>query len=272
MGSDILKKIKQLLSIAVMVSLGVSFVGCSRTMDGVAVDEQEFIKVFEETINRSFERQTNLWDDFEKYSSYTKENYKNEMKKVLQNEIDTIDDNKEAIINDKLKRAVEVYVEGVNKQIESINATEEETAYKYEEEANELRKESLLLMVENYGVNISEKNKQIYNEILENVIRVEKENKPQSFVEKLANDVKLKMAEDNFGDVNFLALFENTSNLYFKNLSYKVEYKNERGEIVSHEYISIKDFTPGDTKKIKLTPYQNEVVSADLFIDWYETK
>lgn len=264
-------KIKQLLIIIIMIISSVGLVGCSSTMDEIATNDEEFIEAFEKIVNSSLEQQWKLWNDFEKYSAYSQDDYINEMTDVLQMEIYNLENNKIAIQDEKLEYIVDEYIKGVNKQIEAINTPVQEAAY-CNKQANILIRESLLEMIDEYEIKIKDCNEEIYNEILDDVIIVEKENKPQSFVDKLAKEAKLKMTKDNFGDIKFLASLENTSNLNFKNLSFKVEYKDRSGEVVSHDYITLKNFTPGDIKKIKLIPYENTVVSVDLVSDWYETK
>lgn len=260
--------LRRLLKMSIIFNLALGSIGCSSTIDGNVTTQQEFIKLFEVVINHSLEEQQNLWDNFEKYSSYTEEDYKNDMIDLLQDDIDILNKNKWVIKDRELTNNVNNYIGATQKQVEALSIVDKDRACIYEIESNELEKNSLASIVESYGIKIKDDN----NEILEEVMTVYKENKPQKYADTLAKEILFNEFRDDFGDISFSGIFENKSNLNFKNLSFKVEYKDKSGDIVYNDYISIKNFSPGAKKKINLRPYENKVVAVNLVTDWYEVK
>lgn len=99
-----------------------------------------------------------------------------------------------------------------------------------------------------------------------------RKNGTQDFINKFANEINLNKLEDDFGGIIFTGDLENTSDLYFKKLTFKLEYKDECGNIIYDDYLSVKNFSPGMKKKIKLRPYENKIVNVDLVTDWYEVE
>ena len=62
----------------------------------------------------------------------------------------------------ELKKVVENYIQGDKIQIESFKTTDIELQSKYTEDANGLRKPSMVTLVEEYGMVVDEENQQTY--------------------------------------------------------------------------------------------------------------
>ena len=106
-----------------MTSVGI--VGCSSTNNTsnnqnqeVATDEA-FISSFEKAIKQKMDEQNKLEKKFATNTSYTQEQYTEDTIKILENEIEALEKNKEGIKDKDLKEIADNYIEGAKKQIEA---------------------------------------------------------------------------------------------------------------------------------------------------------
>lgn len=259
-----------------MISVGV--VGCSNTNNNssnqnqdVATDEA-FISDFEKAINKRWDEQDKLEKKFNTNTTYTDEQYTEDTIKVLENEIATLEKNKDGIKDKDLKKIAENYIEGVKNQIEAQKTNDFDLELKYQEKSDKLRKPALIAMVDDYGIKIKESHKQTYKDFKEQASIINKENKAQEFADKLASEMTFEKSTDEFGDVEFTTIVENTSDIDFESLSYKVQYKDKDGVVIQDDLIYLENFEVGAKQRVKLTPYEDGIENIVVTTDWFESK
>ena len=264
------------LVLLTMTSVGV--VGCSSTNSTsnnqnqeVATDEA-FISSFEKAINKRWDEQNKLEQKFSTNTSYTEEQYEEDTIKVLENEIETLEKNKEGIKDKDLKEIADNYIEGVKKQIEAQKTNDYDLQYKYQEESDKLRKPALIAMVDDYGIKIKDDHQQTYKDFKEQATIINKENDSQAFADKLASEMTFEKKTDEFGYVEFSTIVENTSDIDFKNLSYNVQYKDKDGIVIGDDIIFLENFDAKSKQKVKLSPFEEGVESIVVTTDWFENK
>lgn len=259
-----------------MISFGV--VGCSNQSNNSSDQEQEvatdetFIKDFEKAINKRWDEQIKLENKFNTNTSYTDKQYAQDTIKVLEDEIGSLEKNKEGIKDKDLKNIANNYIEGVKKQIEGQKTTDFDLQFKYSEESDKLRKPALIAMVDEYGIKIKEAHQQTYKDFKEQATVINKENDSQVFADKLASEISFEKSTGEFGDVEFTSIVENTSDIDFKTLSYKVQYKDKDGIVIADDIIFLENFAPASKQKVKLTPYEDGIESIIVTTDWFESK
>lgn len=264
------------LIVVSMISVGV--VGCSNQGNtsteqnqDVATDEA-FISDFEKAINKRWDEQNKLEKKFNTNTTYTEAKYTEDTIKVLENEVATLEKNKEGIKDKDLKKIADDYIEGVKKQIEAQKTGDFELQSKYIEESDKLRKPALIAMVDEYKIKIKDDHQQNYKDFKEQATVINKENASQAFADKLAIEMTFEKTTGEFGDVEFSTIVENTSDINFNNISYKVQYKDKDGVVIQDDYIFLENFEVGAKQKVKLTPYEEGVESIVVTTDYFETK
>lgn len=259
-----------------MISFG--GVGCSNQTNNSSEQGQEvatdevFLKDFEKAINKRWDDQNKLEEKYAKDSTYTDKKYSEDTIKILETEVSTLEKNIGGIKDKDLKTAGENYIEGVKKQIEAEKTNDYELQSKYMEESEKLRKPSLIAMVDEYGVVIKDAHQQTYKDFKEKATIINKENEAQAFADKLANEMILEKSTDEFGYVEYTGIVENTSEVDFTSLSFKVQYKDVDGVVVGDDIIYLENFAPGSKQKVKLSPFEEGVESIVIITDWFEVK
>lgn len=259
-----------------MMSVGV--VGCSSSNSNTSTQNQEqatdeaFIKDFEKAINKRWDEQNKLEEKYAKDTKYTDTMYKEDTIKILENEVAKLEKNIEGIKDKDLKTVGQNYIEGTKKQIEAEKTNDFELQSKYLEESEKLRKPALIAMVDEYGVVIKDAHQQTYKDFKEKATVINKENEAQAFADKLATEITLEKTTDEYGYVEYSGIVENTSELDFTNLSFKVQYKDADDVVIGDDLIYLENFAPGSKQKVKLSPFEEGVESIVISTDWFETK
>ncbi|MGL6108374.1 FxLYD domain-containing protein [Romboutsia sp.] len=272
-------KIKsKVLGLILVSMMSVGVVGCSSQNNDASTQNQQqatdeaFVKDFEKAINKRWDEQVKLETKYAKDSKYTEEKYTEDTIKVLENEIATLEKNFEGIKDKDLKKIAKDYIEGAKKQIEAQKTNDYDLQYKYIEESDKLRKPALIAMVEEYSVEIKDAHQQTYKDFKEKATVINKENEAKSFADKLATEIALEKSTDEFGYNEYTSVVENTSELEFTSLSFKVQYKDADDVVIGDDIIYLENFAPGSKQKIKLTPFEEGVESVVISTDWFETK
>lgn len=268
----------KVIGLVVLSIISVGAVGCSNQSNNstsqnqdVATDEA-FISDFQKAINKRWDEQNKLEKKFNTNTNYTDAKYSEDTIKVLENEIATLEKNKEGIKDKDLKKIADDYIEGVKKQIEAQKTGDFELQSKYLEESDKLRKPALIAMVDDYKIKIDDNHQQTYKDFKEQASIINKENASQAFADKLATEMAFEKTTDEFGGSEFSTIVENTSDIDFVNISYKVQYKDKDGVVIQDDYIFLENFEVGAKQKVKLTPYEEGVESIVVKTDYFETK
>lgn len=254
-----------------MLTLGI--VGCTNITQKDISGDDIFLESFEDAINERWTKGDKIEEKFEK-NKITEKEYRNEIIENIQNEIDTIEKNKFNIEDKELKKIVNNYVQGDKLQIEYLKTENDELAYKYYEESNNLRKPALVSLVEDYDVEIDEEHQQTYKDFKEEATVINKENDAKDFADKLANEMVFERTTDEWGDIEFTTTVENTSKIDFVSLQFQVNYKNADGVVVGNDWISLENFNSNTKQKITLYPYENvdSIEKIVVTTDYFEIK
>lgn len=270
-----IKKKAYALALVGVLSLGV--VGCSNN-DGQPAGNEEvatdatFIKAFEKAINKRWDEQVKLEKKFAKDTSYTEEKFVEDTIKILEDEIEGLEKNQSGISDKELKKISEDYIEGVRKQIEANKTQDFELQSKYIEESDKLRKPTLIAMVDEYEVAIKEEHMQTYKDFKEQALVINKEVESQAFADKLAMEMAFEKTTNEYGDVEYTLIVENTSDFDFENISYDVQYKDADGVVIGNDFIYLEKFYKGAKQKVTLRPYEEGIESLVVTTDWIDVK
>lgn len=268
----------KIIGLIALSIISVGFVGCSNQSNTSKEQNQEvstdeaFINDFEKAINKRWDEQNKLEKKFNTNTNYTEAKYTEDTIKVLENEIETLEKNKEGIKDKDLKKIANDYIEGVKKQIESEKTGDIELQSKYIEASDKLRKPALIAMVDDYKIKIDDAHQQTYKDFKEQATVINKENASQAFADKLAREMVFEKTTGEFGDTEFSTIVENTSNIDFNTISYKVQYKDKDSIVIQDDYIFLENFEVGSKQKVKLTPYEEGAESIVVTTDYFETK
>ncbi len=269
---------RKMLGLVLLSIISFGVVGCSNSSNNSTNQNQEastdevFISDFEKAINKRWDEQNKLEKKFATNTSYTDKQYTEDTIKVLENEVATLEKNKEGIKDKDLKQIAKDYIEGVRQQIEAQKTNDYELQSKYQETSDKLRKPALIAMVDDYGIKIKDEHEQTYKDFKEQATIINKENESQAFADKLASEMTFEKKTDEFGYVEFTTIVENTSDIDFKNLSYKVQYKDKDGVVVGDDLIYLENFDAKSKQKVKLTPFEEDIENIIVTTDWFESK
>lgn len=142
-----------------------------------------------------------------------------------------------ASVEDKeLKELGNKYVEGAKFQIEMFKTNDWELQIEYSEKSELLRKPALIKLVDEYNVEIKEEFQQTYKDFKEQATVINKENEAHKYAENLALETVFEKTTDEYGDLMYTAIIENTSDIEFESLSYDVQFKDNDGIVVGTDF------------------------------------
>lgn len=146
-------------------------VGCTNEESKENGDEV-FLKTFETEINTRWKNQSILEGFKEKAGQ---ENINTETVKILENEEEKLSEARELIEDSELKILADSYIEGTKLEVKAIKTEDITLKAEYEDYSKKLRILALIDLVDNYGVKINEEFKDIYEELKESVVAINKE-------------------------------------------------------------------------------------------------
>ena len=265
---------KKVIGLVLAGMMSLSVVGCGNKVANENVSGDDiFIEDFSDAVNKRWVEVNKLAEKFEK-EKYTESEYYNKVTESVKKEIEAIEKSMVNIEDKELKKVVENYIQGDKIQIESFKTTDIELQSKYTEEANGLRKPSMVTLVEEYGMVVDEENQQTYKNFKEEATIINKEKDVQEFVKKVANEIVFEKGKNEWGEVQFTAVIENTSDVDFATMQFQVNYKDKDGIVIGNDWIFIENFDANTKQKATLTPCENEndIESIVLEPDYCETK
>ena len=256
-----MKKAMSLLLIMLMI---VSMIGCANQSGESKKEEptpdEVFVEEFSKAINKRWKEQDKLAE------SLTTEEYNKKNAEILEEELETIEKSLANVEDKELKELGTQYVEGAKLQIEMFKSTDFELQEKYSEESQELRKPALVKLVDEYDVKIDEDNQQMYKDFKEQAKVINKENEANKYAEQLAQQITFEKSVDEYGDVTYTAIVENTSDIEFDSIFYDVQFKDAEGIVVGNDIVLLENFAPGTKQKVELTlaPEETETLAITL--------
>lgn len=263
----------KLISLILSGVISVSMVGCNNkiTQEDVSGDNI-FLESFEDTLNKRWTNGDIIEDKFEE-GKFTEEEYYNKVIENIQEEINAIEEGKFNIEDKELEKIVDNYIQGNKLQIECFKTENIELQSKYYEESNDLRKPALVSLVEDYGVEIDEEHQQTYKDFKEEATIINKEKDAQDFTNKLANGMVFESEKNEWGDLEFTTIVENTSEINFASLQFQVNYKNADGIVVGNDWIFIENFDANTKQRVTLMPYEiDDIEKIVVTTDYFEIK
>lgn len=260
-----------LLSVGIGVGIGITNYNKKQVENQKSADDI-FIEDFSTILNRRWKQGDEIQVQFEEGKVSEKEHIIQVIANI-QEEVDSLEQSKMSIEDRNLKILVDNYIEGDKLQIQSFETTNDELFYKYQEQSSQLRKPSLIELVEKYGVVIDEENMQTYKDFKAEATIINQEKESKDYLDKLANEIVFEEKRDEWGQQYFVAIVENNFNIDFRTIQYQVHYKDDEGLVVGNDYVFLDNFSQGTKQKITLTPYgMDNVKKIQLTIDYYEMR
>ena len=260
---------KKAISIFLVMLMIVSVLGCTKQSGETEKEtspDDVFIEEFSKAINKRWKEQDKLAE------SLSTEEYNEKNVEILEEELETIEKSLANVEDKELKEIGTQYVEGAKRQIEMFKTTDVDLQLKYSEESEELRKPALIKLVDEYDVKIDEENQQIYKDFKEQANVINKENEANTYAEQLAQEITFEKSVDEFGDVTYTAIVENTSEIEFDTIQYDVQFKDGDGVVVGNDYIFLENFTPGTKQKVELIFAPEEAETLAISLDYLVLK
>ncbi|MCT2347205.1 FxLYD domain-containing protein [Bacillales bacterium AN1005] len=255
------------LFFALLMVIGI--IGCSNQSEKVKEKispDDVFIEEFSKAINERWAEQDKL-EGTEEDKIYTEKNVG-----ILEKELKSIEKSLANVEDKELKELGNQYVEGAKSQIEMFKTNDLELQFEYNEKSEKLRKPALIKLVDEYNVIIEEKFQQTYKDFKEQATVINKENDANNFAEKLAQEIVLKKTTDEYGDLMYTAIVENTSDIEFESIHYDVQLKDSSGIVIGNEYIYLENFMPGTKQKVELTYLSEDTATLELSLNYLELK
>lgn len=119
---------KKIFSILFILTLALGIVGCSSSnnkqeeLDG----NELFIQEFQTSINERWKKQAQLDEKYKKDTTFTDEEYSKETVKILEDELNTLEESQDTIEDKDLQSYATDYIEGVKKQIQATKTNDYE--------------------------------------------------------------------------------------------------------------------------------------------------
>lgn len=257
-----------------MCLLVVGIIGCSSSdeVETLAKEEtlsnEDYIKEFSKAINTRWAEQDKLVPlEFETEKEYNEKNAE-----ILEKELVSIEKNLAKVEDKELKETVNQYIEGAKYQIEMFKTEDFELQLGHSEKSEQLRKPALIKLVDEYNVVIEEEFQQLYKDFKQQATVINKENDAQSFAEKFAQEIIFEKTTDEYNNLMYTSIVENTSDIEFNSLSYDVQYKDADGIVIGNDYINLENFTLGSKQKIELTYVPENTASLELMLNYLDLK
>lgn len=250
-----------ILSSTILVSI-FAFAGCTSEKKVEQTPEQKFVKVFETEIN-------NRWSESDKIDSQKldEDAYKKAIIDMVEQEVASLKLASENLTDVNLKEIASNYIKGSELQIESFKTNDFDLLLDYQEKSDKLRKPALVELVEKYGVVIKEEHQQTYKDFKESANIISKETEAKKYAEKLALEITFKKINQEYSEPNYETIIENTSDINFTMLSFKVKCKDKDGVVLSTETIYLENFEPGTKEKAEIFPYKKGIETLSVSVD-----
>ena len=261
------------LGLSLVLSLG-CLVGCNKTEEEKMIDNNE---VFVEKFSKALDKRWDITSEADENLNQGKitENERNKISiDAIQEEIDSTEEALLKVTDEELKEVAKDYVEGDKLQIKYLNATDVEMAWDFYEQSQRLRKPSLIILVEEYGVKVNEEHIDTYNAFKEEATLINKEEEAKKVLDKMATECLVEKKTDEWGAVEYEIIFENNSEINFKDIEYQVNYKDKDDMVVGSDFIFLSNFNANTKQKASLYPYENvdDIESIVLTANYYEVK
>lgn len=258
------------LGLTIILSLG-CLVGCNKTEEEKIIDNNEvFIKKFSKAINKRWDENKENDKKLSEGKITESENSSNGVKSIRK-ENEKIKEALLEVTDEELKKVAENYIEGNEIQIKYLQTTDGELMYEYYVQFSKLRKVSLVTLVEEYGAKVNEEHIDTYEGFKDEAIVIEKNDEAKEVLDKMARECLVEKKTDEWGNVEYVVTFENTSEINFNTIQYQVSYEDKDGVVVGTDWIVLNNFKGGTTQRTTLFPcvedIENVVLTTDEFYE-----
>jgi hypothetical protein len=222
-------------SLALLISLAVTFVvGCSNTKN-VSNDKKEksVDSSFIDDLEKALEKRWDFIDDVEKEKVEVEDDIKY-IEKLLSYEKELYKYIDEDFNDQKLKAVAEDYLSGLKDQEESIKYYNVDFI-KHDELWNKGYNErsiSLLTLVEEYGLNVSEEQ---FQDLKTNAQLVNEQNAIQEKVDEMVRNITFNKVKTEYDWTTYSATLENTSGVDLEGFSIEINLLDANGVIIGTE-------------------------------------
>lgn len=238
-----MKKIILLISIFI---LSLSIVACSTTDSEDKGKDKAFIK----DIKKSFEKRADYLDDVDSGTVNLAEN--EYLKEAVNKEKEIIEKYKDAQFdNPELGKLAKDYVEGLNKQEESLKYYASDVA-KYEKiwaEGYDIRSTTLTTLVDKFGLEMNDKS---FEELKNNAQVVKEKNDVQAKVDEILKTIKFEKVKEEYEWKEYETVVQNTTGVDFESFYLDVKLLDSEGVVVESIPVSPNGYWNKD-QKVKLT-------------------
>lgn len=238
-----MKKIILLISTFI---LSLSIVACSTTDSEDKGKDKTFIK----DIKKSFEKRADYLDDVDSGTVNLAEN--EYLKEAVNKEKEIIEKYKDAQFdNPELGKLAKDYVEGLNKQEESLKYYASDAA-KYEKiwaEGYDIRSTTLTTLVDKFGLEMNDKS---FEELKNNAQVVKEKNDVQAKVDEILKTIKFEKVKEEYEWKEYETVVQNTTGVDFESFYLDVKLLDSEGVVVESIPVSPNGYWNKD-QKIKLT-------------------
>lgn len=234
----------------ITILLTLSLIGCSSTEDKVDTQDSSFIKSIEKTTK-------DRWDyieDVESNKIYVESELEH-LKECVKKESSELYKYIEVDFTDvKLKKLANEYINGLKLQEDALKYfnTDEEKYNTLWNEGYNLRLETLLKLIEEYGVKVNEKQFELIKNFSQVV--VVKENKEiQKKIDEMVKDINFEKVNSEYGFDNYSDIVENSTNLKFDDFVLVVSLLDKDGVVIDIQYVNILNWKPNQNVKFEFS-------------------
>lgn len=237
---------KKIILVVSAIILSLSMVACSSTDSNGKAKDKAFIK----DAKKSYEARSAYLADVDSGRITASEN--EFRKEAVKKESEIMDKYKDAEFdNPELGKLAKDYVEGLNKQDESLKYYSSDVS-KYDklwQEGYDMRSTVLTTLVDKFGLKMSDKS---FEELKNNAQVVKENNEVKTKVDKMLKSIKFEKVKEEYDWKEYEAVVENTTGVDFESFFLDVKLLDSDGVIVESIPVS-PNGSWGKGQKVKLT-------------------
>ena len=225
-----------------------------------------------ETIAKGFEARSDVIDELQRNGEYdeTTKAYK----KFIKAELDVDKELKDAKFKDsKMQEDVLSYINSVQAQLDIVenNSPSSDSFYLEWQDAYDKRSAALKVLVDNYDLTVSDKYKDVFDELIANGTAATKKNDQDEGLVNNFNNITWDISSDGYGGYTYSAVVENTTQYNYSNVSITLGLYDADGVRQDEAYANVNSWGPGE--KVRFEAYGNvDAQSVKVEPTYYEAK
>jgi hypothetical protein len=242
---------KKILTI-LMTVLSLSLVGCSSKEEEIITQDANFVK----SIEKATQDRWDYANDVESGEIAINDNL-DYLTELVKKESDELYQYIDAEFSDvRLKKLAMDYINGVKAQEEALKYYIADYS-KYDSkwlEGYNLRSTALVELVEEYGINVDEKE---LEELKNNVLVITENKELEESIEAMVSSIEFTLDKKEYGFTYYSAIVENTTDLKFDSFSLDLSLLDSDGVVVDTEYVFASNWKQGQKYKFEFMTDRN---------------